>query len=123
MKYVKRFSILDGVEMGSSSTELTRIAECVKHPSYWELDGKESYGKSVKWLFDNNGKEIQKLLICGPVFVRAESDGRLRVRLLYLTANRPAKGYKTGRQLLCRSPGNTRWSCGPWPQCRPQNQW
>ena len=63
INYMKRFYTIDGVESGDPPRELTKIVKCVKYFSYWEFDNKENYGKAIAWLFDEYGKEIQKLLI------------------------------------------------------------
>ena len=34
-----------------------------KYFSYWEFDGKESYGQEIAWFFDAYGREISRLLI------------------------------------------------------------
>ena len=63
IKYMKRFYTIDGVELGETPRELTRIVKCVKYYSFWEFDNKENYGKATKWFFENYLKEIQKMLI------------------------------------------------------------
>ncbi len=63
LKYFKRFYTIDGIELGESPRELTKIVKCVKYYSYWEFDTKENYGKAIKIFFDNYNKELQKLLI------------------------------------------------------------
>jgi hypothetical protein len=63
IRYMKRFFILDRLELGSSPRELTKIVKCVKYYSYWEFDNKENYEKANGWFFANHGKDIQKLLI------------------------------------------------------------
>ena len=63
LKYFKRFYTIDGVELGESPRELTKVVKCVKYYSYWEFDTKENYGKAIKIFFDNYNKELQKLLI------------------------------------------------------------
>lgn len=63
LKYFKRFYTIDGIELGESPRELTKIVKCVKYYSFWEFDTKENYGKAIKIFFDNYNKELQKLLI------------------------------------------------------------
>ena len=63
IRYIKRFYTIDGVELGESPRELTKVVKCVKYYSYWEFDTKENYGKAIKIFFDNYNKELQKLLI------------------------------------------------------------
>ena len=63
LKYFKRFYTIDGVELGESPRELTKVVKCVKYYSYWEFDTKENYGKAIKIFFDNYNKDLQKLLI------------------------------------------------------------
>ncbi|MCL2702084.1 MAG: hypothetical protein FWE91_00530 [Defluviitaleaceae bacterium] len=63
IRYMKRFYAIDGVEPGSPPRELTKAVKCVKYYSYWEFDGKESYGKANEWFFANYSKEIMKLLV------------------------------------------------------------
>ena len=63
LKYFKRFYTIDGVELGESPRELTKVVKCVKYYSYWEFDMKENYGKAIKIFFDTYNKELQKLLI------------------------------------------------------------
>ena len=63
LKYFKRFYTIDGIELGESPRELTRIVKCVKYYSYWEFDTKENYGKAIKHFFENYNKDLQKLLI------------------------------------------------------------
>ena len=63
LKYFKRFYTIDGIELGDSPRELTKIVKCVKYYSYWEFDTKENYGKAIKLFFANYNKDLQKLLI------------------------------------------------------------
>ena len=63
LKYFKRFYTIDGIELGESPRELTKIVKCVKYYSYWEFETKENYGKAIKIFFDNYNKDLQKLLI------------------------------------------------------------
>ena len=63
LKYFKRFYTIDGVELGESPRELTKVVKCVKYYSYWEFDTKENYGKAIKIFFHNYNKDLQKLLI------------------------------------------------------------
>ncbi len=63
IKYFKRFYTIDGIELGESPRELTKIVKCVKYYSFWEFDTKENYGKAIKVFFENYNKELQKLLI------------------------------------------------------------
>ena len=63
LNYFKRFFTIDGVELGESPRELTKVVKCVKYYSYWEFDTKENYGKAIKIFFDNYNKDLQKLLI------------------------------------------------------------
>ena len=63
LKYFKRFYTIDGIELGESPRELTKIVKCVKYYSCWEFDTKENYGKAIKLFFENYNKDLQKLLI------------------------------------------------------------
>lgn len=64
IRYMKRFYTMDGlIKEGLPPRELTRIVKCVKYYSYWEFDTKENYGKATRWLFEEYGKDIMKLLI------------------------------------------------------------
>ena len=63
LKYFKRFYTIDGVELGDSPRELTKVVKCVKYYSYWEFDTKENYDKAKKIFFDNYNKDLKKLLI------------------------------------------------------------
>ena len=63
LRYFKRFYTIDGVELGESPRELTKVVKCVKYYSYWEFESKENYGKAIKIFFDNYNKDLQKLLI------------------------------------------------------------
>ena len=63
IKYLKRFYTIDGIELGTPPRELTKVVKCVKYYSWWEFDTKENYGKAIKFFFENNNKDLQKLLI------------------------------------------------------------
>jgi hypothetical protein len=63
LKYFKRFFTIDGIELGESPRELTKVVKCVRYYSFWEFDSKENYGKAIKAFFENYNKELQKLLI------------------------------------------------------------
>lgn len=63
IKYFKRFFTIDGIELGESPRELTKIIKCVKYYSYWEFDTKENYGKAIKSFFENYNKDLQTMLI------------------------------------------------------------
>lgn len=63
VKYLKRFYTIDGVELGESPRELTRIVKCMNYYSFLEFDTKENYGIATQWFFDNHYKEVAKLLI------------------------------------------------------------
>lgn len=63
IRYFKRFYTFDGVELGTSPRELTKIVKCVKYYAYWEFDTIENCGKVNGWFFNNYAKEITKLLI------------------------------------------------------------
>lgn len=63
LKYIKRFYTIDGIELGKSPREITKIVKCVKYYSYWEFDTKENYGKGIKYFFDSYNKDLQKMLI------------------------------------------------------------
>lgn len=63
IKYFKRFYTIDGIELGDTPRELTKVVKCVKYYSYWEFDTKENYGKAIKLFFENYMKELQRLLI------------------------------------------------------------
>ena len=63
LRYFKRFYTIDGIELGETPRELTKIVKCVKYYSFWEFDTKENYGKAIKLFFENYDKDLQKLLI------------------------------------------------------------
>ncbi len=63
LKYFKRFYTIDGIELGEPPRELTRIVKCIKYYSYWEFDTRENYGKAIKLFFENDYKDLQKLLL------------------------------------------------------------
>ena len=63
IRYMKRFFTIDGVTPGEPPRELTRVVKCVKYFSYWEFDGKESYGKAIAWFFQRYAKTLQRLLL------------------------------------------------------------
>ena len=63
IRYFKRFYTFDGVELGDSPRELTKIVKCVKYYAYWEFDNKENCGIANGWLFNQYNKAILKLLI------------------------------------------------------------
>ncbi|HHZ06568.1 MAG TPA: hypothetical protein GX401_07275 [Clostridiales bacterium] len=63
IKYMKRFYTIDGIELGNTPRELTRIVKCVKYYSVWEFDNKINYGNAIAWFFDSYAKDLSKILI------------------------------------------------------------